>query len=117
MVGRIKTFQVEALAVPLLKQNSRERLALLTDQIIDGRDKAANLLREAETVTAKLSGLPGLPEFAIGSIFEHGTSEVFEVSSTHAQRQNGTGSEFRLDAHFYNPTAQLAVSEHRKMSM
>jgi type I restriction enzyme S subunit len=114
VVGHIKTFQVEALPIPVVTDKIRNHLALLTDKVIAAREQAMTLLDDAKTTMEKSTHLPSLLEDAMESNPEGGTAVVFKLPSTEAQVRNGDGSDYRLDAHFYNPTAQLAVANIKK---
>lgn len=114
VVRHIKTFQVEALPIPVVTDKIRNHLALLTDKVIAAREQAMTLLDDTTTTMEKSTHLPSLLEDAMESNPEGGTAEVFKLPSTQAQVRNGDGSDYRLDAHFYNPIAQLAVTNIKK---
>lgn len=114
VVGHIKTFQVEAVPLPRVDNALQERLADLVDTTIEAREEAFDLLDKVDRLLCEISGLPPLPIMQRNPTDAQGTAEIYPVSTTHVFRANGEGSEYRLDAHYYNPTAELAVATLKK---
>jgi type I restriction enzyme S subunit len=111
VIGHIKTFQVESIPVPAVSEEAHKKLGDLTVCVLELRDEATELLREAQKRVVSVNGLPELgPRDNTREDFElcH-EIEAIVVSSGTIADNFGNGSEFRLDARYYNPTVQLSV--------
>jgi type I restriction enzyme S subunit len=114
VVGHIKTFQVESLQVPAIQPSATERLNSITDAIIEARDSANELLSSAQQSLQSATRLPVLHATQSPQPPETGAADFMLVSMKQALNSNIDRAEYRLDAHFYNPKAQLAVAYIRQ---
>ena len=73
------------------------------------RELAQTLLDETDDLVIASNGLPYLSRENMVKYDPSNITEAFLVKSKVINKINGDSSEFRLDAHFYNPMAQLAV--------
>lgn len=73
------------------------------------REEAHRFLEEAGDLVISSNRLPHLSTDDIEKYDPKDTTEVFLVNSKIVNKINGNSSEFRLDANFYNPMAQLAA--------
>lgn len=73
------------------------------------RELAQKLLDETDDLVIASNGLPYLSSENIVKYDSGNITEAFLVNSKSINKINGDSSEFRLDAHFYNPMAQLVV--------
>jgi len=114
VVQHIKDFQIESLLIPNMSFRVRSQIYSLIQKVIQLRCDAKKLLKNAELSFKRINKLPKIrlkdanyldPEKEIESSF---------VSSKAVIRNNHSGSEYRLDAHFYNPIARLAIDNIKK---
>lgn len=110
VVDHASVEQVRSLPVPTIASRNRARIGGLVRQAVLARDAAYSLLDAAETALLRANALSQLQVRKAGIFDPLGQPECFAVRASEVQVTNGDGSEHRLDAHFYNPTAQLAVA-------
>jgi len=114
VVDHASVEQVRSLPVPTVAGSYRVRISDLVRQAALARGAAYDLLEAAEAALLRVNALHQLLVHDPGVFDPLGQPECFAVGATKAQAMNGDGSEYRLDAHFYNPTAQLVVANIRK---
>ena len=101
------------LPLPRMESQRRQRIVSLIQEALAARATAYNFLDEADVSLLRINGLPRLmsPSQQFDPL---GQPECFDVSANAVNARNGDGAEYRLDAHFYNPTAQRAVANIKK---
>lgn len=114
IIVRVYEENLEALTVPRLSPSSEARIAGLITASFDARANARSMLETADADCLSSSRLSRLPDerFSRHSIDDE--PAVVTTTSRHVQSDDGTDPEYRLDAHFYNPTAHLAIAYIKK---
>lgn len=114
VVNHASVDQVRSLPIPAISDRDRARVSDLVQGAVLARDGAYDLLDAAEAALLRANGLSELLDRKSAAFDPIGQPERFAVDAKAVQAAKGDGSEHRLDAHFYNPTAQLAVASIRK---
>ncbi len=114
VVDHASVDQVRSLRVPAIRDERRVSISALVKQAVLARDVAYDLLDAAETALLRVNGLSELLGQRPMPPDPLGQPDWFAVAAKTVHAEKGDGSEYRLDAHFYNPTAQLAISNIRK---
>jgi type I restriction enzyme, S subunit len=114
VVDHASVDQVRSLPVPALSDRHRARVSDLVQQAVLARDAAYDLLDASEAALLRANGLGELRNPKSAAFDPLGQPECFAVDAKTIRAEKGDGSEYRLDAHFYNPTAQLAVGNIKK---
>jgi type I restriction enzyme, S subunit len=114
VVDHASVDQVRSLPVPALSDRHRARVSDLVQQAVLARDAAYDLLDASEAALLRANGLGELRNPKSAAFDPLGQPEWITVDVKTVRAAIGDGSEYRLDAHFYNPTAQLAVANIRK---
>lgn len=101
--------QVRSLPVPAISDRPRADVSRLAQQAVLAREAAYELLDEAEAHLLRTNGLGELqkPTPAFDPL---GQPECVVVDARTVGVAKGDSSEYRLDAHFYNPAVQRAVA-------
>lgn len=110
VVDHASVDQVRSLPVPAVSDRSRGRISDLVQQAVLARDAAYDLLDSAEAALLRVNALGELRHHKPAPFDPLGQPECFAVDAKTVHVAQGDGSEHRLDAHFYNPTAQLAIA-------
>jgi type I restriction enzyme S subunit len=98
--------QLRNFPMPELASTARADIASTMSKAISAREHAYDLLDEAQSRLLKANRLPPLD---VGKA----TREVilsFEVTSADIMQSAASTSEFRIEAHFHNPFARMAIS-------
>lgn len=114
VIVRIYEENVGALAVPRLEQSTEADIARLITASFDARAEARSLLASADADVHTYNVLPRLPERRLSRHSIEDEPVVVMPSSRDLQSQGDARSEYRLEAHFYNPTAQMATANIRE---
>jgi type I restriction enzyme S subunit len=114
VVDVIKPAQVEQLEIPFPSTPVLKRLSALIGKSIAAKGVSVSLLRNACILVQKVNSLPLLSKEYITTGNEMPQPTSFEIISKRIVENSVQDSEYRLDAHFYNPTAQLAVTNIKK---
>lgn len=114
VVDAIKPAQVEQLDIPLPSPPVLKRLSGLLGKSIAAKSDSVMLLRNACTLVLKVNSLSLLPDAYVTTGNEIPQATSFQLDSRIIVATAAQGSDYRLDAHFYNPTAQLAVASVKK---
>ena len=114
VVDHASVDQVRSLPVPAISDRHRAGVTDLVQQAILARDAAYDLLDAAEAELLRANGLDELREPKIAAFDPLGQSECLVVDATTLWAAKGDGSEHRLDTHFHNPIAQLAIANIKK---
>jgi type I restriction enzyme S subunit len=110
VVDHASVEQVRTLPVPSMPQRLRERIAELVQEAVQTREAAYDLLDAADISTLRANDLPDIQEGRPPASSALGQPECFSVPVHSVCASRVGGSEHRLDAHFYNPVAQLAIA-------
>ncbi len=114
VVDHASVAQARSLPIPCIKEKSRDRISFLVNSALNARDDAYDLLDEAEAELLRVNGLSELGIPTPDQFNPLGQPEYCELNARTIKSNNGSGSDYRLDAHFYNLTAQRAVVNIRK---
>ena len=114
VVDHASVDQVRSLPVPAISDRHRVGITDLMQQAILARDAAYDLLDAAEAELLRTNGLNELREPKAAAFDPLGQPECLVVDAKTVQAAKGDGSEHRLDAHFHNPIAQLAIASIKK---
>jgi type I restriction enzyme S subunit len=114
VVDVIKPAQVEQLDIPIPATPILKRLSTLIGKSIAAKGDSVSLLRNACNLIQKVNSLSLLPKAYGTTANEMPRPTSFELVSRSIVATAAQGSDYRLDAHFYNPTAQLAVANIKK---
>lgn len=114
VVDHASVEQVRSLPVPTIASCNRARIGDLVRQAVLARDSAYALLDAAETALLRVNALSKLQVRKAVMFDPLGQPQCFTVPSSEVQATNGDGSEYRLDAHFHNPTARVALTNIKK---
>lgn len=113
VVDHASVAQARSLPVPCVKEKSRSRISELIKGALEDRDAAYDLLAEAEKALLRVNELPEISDSSPYRFDPLGNPDFTEVKATKVIGKNGNQLEYRLDAHFYNPLAQLAIMNIR----
>jgi type I restriction enzyme, S subunit len=112
VVDHASVDQVRSLPVPALSDRRRGCIADLIRQAVSAREAAYDILAAAETAMLRANELD---EVRVHAAFDPiAEAECFSVPSKRVWTAVDDGSDYRLDAHFYNPTAEQAVANIKK---
>lgn len=114
VIVRVYEENLETLAIPRLPRAVEARIASLITASFEARADARSLLSSADVEFLSSSRLPRLPD---ERHFRHSIGdEPALVTPTSLDVQSGdrVDSEYRLDARFYNSTAQRAIANIKK---
>jgi type I restriction enzyme S subunit len=106
--------QLRSFPVPSIGSKARSEISRLVCDAVAARDRSYDLLEDAQERCLSSNGLRELDDPVMESFDKTGRTETVIVSSGEMAQSNGEGSEYRLDAHYYNPSARLAVKKLRK---
>jgi type I restriction enzyme S subunit len=114
VVGVIKPDQIEQVPIPIPHAQVRTVLRKQVDRALAAREGALQLHREAIIDALVANGLKDLCPEDHTAIRTQNNPQVFPLDARSIQSEPAVSAESRLDAHFYNPTARLAVANIRK---
>ncbi|MHA1372420.1 MAG: restriction endonuclease subunit S, partial [Promethearchaeota archaeon] len=103
IIKRVRGFQLEELKIPIIDIEVKKQINLIINRVLKNRDVANDLLEETRTLVLTYNNLPPLDEVQ---------PETMDPDKEIDLRLVGIEeftSDYRLDAHFYNPMAELAV--------
>lgn len=114
VIVRVYEENLEALTVPRLAPSTEARIARLITASFDARTDAKLLLASADVEVHACNVLSRLPDQQFSRHSIEDEPEIVTPTSRDLQSHDGRRSEYRLDAHFYNPMAQMAIANIRK---
>ncbi len=97
IIKRVRGFQLDQLKTPLIANKSILQMNKLVLAALDKRDEANMITKEAMYLIFKFNNLPYFTESELNHI-SYKVTNLIEFNE-----------DYRLDAHFYNPLAELAV--------
>lgn len=110
VVDVIKPAQLENIPIPKLEHLIMSRLASIVSQSMVARSQAIELLSQAKNLVMNCNYLKQLSNYEHLEQQAQPEPECFSIHSSSVTDGNISGSEYRLDAHYYNPTAKQAVA-------
>ena len=113
VVNHASVEQVRSLPVPDISVHNRAQISDLVRKAVLARESAYDLLQAADEAMLWANALGVLGSLKLVTFDPLGQPACFPVDAKKVQEANGDGSELRLDAHFYNPTAQQALVDIR----
>lgn len=114
VIDHIYEDDLKRLVVPLPSETCIQELEDRINQVLNLREESDEILTQANSMLYKVNGLPELRKDKVDQYDLEGAIESIVVSSSEVLHTNHSGSEYRLDAHFYNPLAQLAIKNIRQ---
>jgi type I restriction enzyme, S subunit len=114
VVRYIEAPEISKLPIPELDSKITHTINKKYLTAVDFRETSHYLLKKAENLLLGVFGLPFLKPQETNYLDPDRQIESVSVSSKEIFKANHNGSEFRLDAHFYNPLAQLAIRNIKK---
>jgi type I restriction enzyme S subunit len=114
VVDHASVDQVRSIPVPIISDRSRSRIDKLVQQAVRARDAAYDLQDAADSLVLRSNSLTDIQEFGPPTFDPLAQPDCFLVSARTMNVSSKEGSEYRLDAHFYNPIAQQAVANIRR---
>jgi len=109
VIDEIYPEDIKQLLLPLLNDTCIRELESKIDEVLSLREESDDLLVQANSLVHTFNGLPKLERIKIEKSYAEMGSESIVISSSDVLHNNHSGSEYRLDAHYYNPLAQLAI--------
>jgi type I restriction enzyme S subunit len=109
VIQHLKQVQIEQIPLSNISLQTKQELNQLISRSIELREEAYILLNEAYSNLYKVNSLIELNENNAPLIEPESQLAALTISTKTVWHPNGEDSEYRLDAHFYNPLAQLAL--------
>jgi type I restriction enzyme S subunit len=110
VVDHIEPCHLERIIVPLNTREIRNKIDQLVVEAWRNRVTANNELEEANSLIYEVNGILKFSDGSEEACDAENGIEYVNVSSKDVIRNNNSGSEYRLDAHFYNPMAKLVIN-------
>ncbi len=114
VIDHIYPDDVRRIRIPLPESQVIDKADTLISQSLTRREESDGLINSANGLILHLCGLDCLTAEDAAWLDPERQVESMLVQASQVGRVNGDGSGFRLDAHFYNPTAQLTVANIKK---
>ncbi len=114
VIPAIRPTAIKNIEIPIL---SLEKQKIIGDKIrlaIEYRESSRDLLSNSIRLIVDVNGLTAIEVEEENLPFSGEKYELSTVSADEVMHNNHSGSEYRLDAHFYNPLAQLAIRNIRQ---
>ncbi len=109
VIDEIYPNDLKQLNVPFPAQGVIDKLDCLISRVLHLREESDNLLSEANSFVTEFNGLAQFHKEDEKWFDTNKEVESVIVNSKDIILNNDSGSEYRLNAHFYNPMAQLAI--------
>lgn len=113
VIDEIYEDDLRRLIIPLPNESCISELESRINNVLNLREESDDLLLQANLHLHEASALPQLIKDEIYLNEQMDGIESIVVSSSEVLHNTHSGSEYRLDAHFYNPLAQLAIRNIR----
>ncbi len=114
VVDVIKPAQLQDLAIPVPPASVLHRISEAIAGSLAARSESLRMLRASCELVHKANSLLPLPRQTTFSEQGQLQPSTFRISAQDVSGNATHGCEYRLDGHFYNPTAQLAVANIKK---
>jgi len=109
VVRFIEAPEIAKVPIPIIEDNLIKQINSMYWKAVKLREDAFDILVQAETCFYKATNLSQLSVESANWLDPARQIESAAISSSEVVHNNHSGSEYRLDAHFYNPLAQLAI--------
>jgi len=110
IIKRIRGYQLEELRTPIIDIEVKKQINQLINRALENRDEANDLIKKARALVLEYNNLPPLDEAQLETLDPDKETDLRLVSTEEFT------DDFRLDAHFYNPIADLVVRNIRKFA-
>jgi len=114
VIDHIYEEDLKRLVLPLPSEACIQKLEDRINQVLNLREESDERLAQANSILQEVNGLPELRKDKVDQYDLEGAIESIVVFSSEVLHNNHSGSEYRLDAHYYNPLAQLAIKNIRQ---
>ena len=114
VVRYIESPAISNIPIPLIKEAFIKRINANYLQAVRLRANVFDLLNQSERMLHEIVGLRLLHDHDAIWYDTEGNIESVVVSSSEVMHNNDSGLEYRLDAHYYNPLAQVAIKNIRQ---
>ncbi|MCA0453973.1 MAG: restriction endonuclease subunit S [Chloroflexi bacterium] len=116
VVDHASLAQLRNTPIPSISVMTVDKVKQSTGLALQSRLRAAELLDEADQLIHELNGLDILADLRLDQTESGWKLETNVLSSFELAYPGYSGSEFRLDAHFYNPRALLAIAKLKSIN-
>jgi len=114
VIDHIYEDDLKRLVVPLPSDACIKELESKINQLLNLREESDELFTQANSMLHEVNCLSELRKDKVDQYEIEGAIESIVVSSSGVLLNNHSGSEYRLDAHYYNPLAELAIKNIRQ---
>ena len=111
IIKRVRGFQLESLKVPVIEETAIEEINQKIQKALNSRENSYSLLTQARQLVLKYNNLPPLDEVQQETLDPEKETDLQLVSTEEFT------TDYRLDAHFYNPMAKLVVENIREYAI
>jgi type I restriction enzyme S subunit len=109
VVRYIEAPTISNIHIPVINEVLMKQINANYWQAVSLREEVFDLLNQSGKLLHQFAGLPLLRDCEAIWFDPERNIESVLISSSEVLHNNHSGSEYRLDAHFYNPLAQLAI--------
>jgi len=110
IIKRVRGFQLESLKVPVIEEKAIEEINQKIEKALTSRENSYLLLTQARQLVIAYNNLPPLDEVQTETLDPDKETELQLVSTEEFT------TDYRLDAYFYNPMAELVVRNIKKFA-
>jgi type I restriction enzyme S subunit len=103
IIKRVRGFQLAELKTPIINDSVVGKMNQMIVTALENRDEANRLIKQARSLVLQYNNLPPLCDITPETIATDGKVEIRMIGLDEFTQ------DYRLDAHFYNPTAKYAV--------
>ncbi len=103
IIKRVRGFQLAELKTPIINDSVVGKMTQIIVTALENRDEANRLIKQARSLVLQYNNLPPLCDITPETIATDGKVEIRMIGLDEFTQ------DYRLDAHFYNPTAKYAV--------
>ena len=103
IIKRVRGFQLTNLKIPVISENAILEMNQFITNALANRDEATRLIKKARSLVLQYNNLPPLSDIKPETIDPEGEVEIRMTALDEFTQ------DYRLDAHFYNPTAKMIV--------
>lgn len=114
VIDHIYEDDLKRMEVPIPSEYCIDELESTINKVLNLREESDELLSKANSLITEINALPELRKEATERYDPDRNIESGLISSSEVFHNNHSGSEYRLDAHHYNPLAQLAIKNIRQ---
>ncbi len=110
IIKRVRGAQLEHLKTPKIKENLILKMNDLVLLALNKRDEANDFIKKARSLVIQYNNLPTLSEIQLDTLDPEKEVDIRSV------KIDEFTSDYRLDAHFYNPMAKMAIDNIKSKS-